>query len=141
MDATLFAPGPIGLRERLLALPLEQRLQFDAQHGVLFVDLSRLRLRTPAEVEQLADVLQARLEAIGQAVDGVINYEQFELDPEVADLWAQRAAELAQRHYRRVTRYGGSAFVRARLTQALALRGLPPSMVATADEAVAALRS
>ena len=139
MDAALFAPEPMGLRERLLTLPLEQRLQFDAQHGVLFVDLSRLRLRTSADVEQLAGVLQARLEAIGQPVDGVINYEQFELDPEIADLWAQRAAELAQRHYRRVTRYGGSAFVRARLTQALALRGLPADMVTSADEALARL--
>ncbi len=141
MDAALFEAAPMGLRERLLALPLEQRLQFDAQHGVLFVDLSRLRLRSSAEVERLADMLQARLEAIGQPVDGVINYEQFELDPEVADLWAQRAAELAQRHYRRVTRYGGSAFVRARLTQALALRGLPSNMVETADAALARLRS
>jgi propionate CoA-transferase len=137
MDAALFEAAPMGLRERLLALPLADRLQFDAQHGVLFVDLSRLRLRTLADVAALRAALEARLQGLGQKVDGVINYEQFELDPDVADAYAAMAAELAQQHYRRVTRYGGSAFVRARLSQALALRGLPPDM---ADSATQALR-
>jgi len=58
----------------------------------------------------------------------VINYERFQLDAEVADAYAAMAAELAQRHYRRVTRYGGSAFLRAKLAPALALRGLPDGM-------------
>ncbi len=43
---------------------------------------------------------------------------------------------MSQRHYRRVTRYGQSAFLRAQLGPALALRGLSDGLAADAQEAL-----
>jgi propionate CoA-transferase len=128
MDAALFEEAPMGLRRRLLAQPLASRLQFDAECERLFLDLSDLHLRTLDDVAALRTAIETQLSGLGRQVDGVINYERFQLDAEVADAYAAMAAELAQRHYRRVSRYGGSAFLRAKLAPALALRGLPDGL-------------
>lgn len=142
MDAALFAPERMGLRERLQQRPLHERLLLDAQHGVLFLDLSHLRLRTPeqlAELERLVAQQLLRLGA-GRQVDGVVNYEQFEVAPELAEAYTAWVARVTARHYRRVTRYGQSAFLRAQLGPALALLGLPDGVVADADTARRTLR-
>ncbi|MBN8505503.1 MAG: acyl CoA:acetate/3-ketoacid CoA transferase [Burkholderiales bacterium] len=136
MDAALFDPGAMGLRERLLQRPLSERLRFDAQHGVLFLDFSHLRLRTQAELLALQAAVEAELSAIGTPVDGVVNYEQFELAPEWAEAYTAWVAELARTRYRRITRYGHSAFLRAQLVPGLALRGLEGDWEGDADAAL-----
>ncbi len=137
MDAALFAPEALGLRERLQQRPLAERLRFDALHGVLFLDFSHLRLRSEAELAALRAAVEAELANIGTRIDGVVNYEQFELAPELVDAYLAWVAELAASRYRRITRYGQSAFLRAQLVPGLALRGLGGEL---ADDADAALR-
>ena len=50
MAARLFADGPMGLRERLLAIPLDHRLACDADSHALFINFERLQVRTPRDV-------------------------------------------------------------------------------------------
>jgi propionate CoA-transferase len=140
MDAALFAPDRMGLRERLQQRPMAERLRFDAQHGVLFLDLSHLRLATSEQLAQLEALVAKQLLGLGRPVDGVVNYEQFEVVPELAEAYTAWVARVAARHYRRVTRYGRSAFLRAQLVPALALRGLPDGVAADAAEALRRLR-
>ncbi|MFN4116817.1 MAG: CoA-transferase, partial [Inhella sp.] len=136
MDAALFAFEPLGLRERLQQRPLPDRLRFDALHGVLFLDLSHLRLRNEADLAALRTAVQTALEGIETHIDGVVNYEQFELAPELAEAYTAWVAELAATRYRRITRYGQSAFLRAQLVPGLALRGLSGELAADADAAL-----
>jgi propionate CoA-transferase len=140
MDAALFAPGPMGLRDRLQQRPLSERLRFDAQHGVLFLDFSHLRLRDAAELAALRAAVEARLQGIGARVDGVVNYEQFDLAPELGEAYTAWVAELARTRYRRITRYGQSAFLRAQLVPGLALRGLANGLVADAGAALSRVK-
>jgi propionate CoA-transferase len=140
MEAALFAPERMGLRERLQQRPMAERLRFDAQHGVLFLDLSHLRLRTAEQLAALEALVAQHLLGLGRQVDGVVNYEQFEVVPELAEAYTAWVARVAARHYRRVTRYGQSAFLRAQLGPALALRGLPDGVAADAGEALRRLR-
>ncbi|MFO0124451.1 MAG: acyl CoA:acetate/3-ketoacid CoA transferase [Inhella sp.] len=138
MDPALFAPEPMGLRERLLHRPLAQRIVFDAQHGVLFLDFSHLRLNTPTDLATLQAAVEDKLAGLGQPVDGIVNYEQFDLAPELADAYTAWVARVTARHYRRITRYGQSAFLRAQLVPRLALQGLAGTL---ANDAAAAVQS
>jgi propionate CoA-transferase len=140
MEPALFAPAPIGLRERLLEQPLADRLHYDAATRTLYLDFERLRVRTPADVAAVRAAVEARLAPLGHRVYGVVNYDHFVLEPELEDAWAAMVHALVERHYLNVTRYAGSGFARHKLGAALAARGVAPHLYANADEARAHLQ-
>ena len=69
------------------------------------------------------------------------NYEGFVIDPRLEDAWAHSIGKTTERWYDGVTRYTTSAFLRAKLGDALARRKLSPHVFETEDEACAALPS
>jgi propionate CoA-transferase len=141
MEAALFQAAPLGLRARLLLLPLAERFAYDAEQRTLFVNFEHLSIRTLDDVEAVRRELALRLEPLGHKVYGVINYEHFALDAQVEDAWAAMVHEIVERHYLQVTRYTSSGFLRAKLGPALAARGVTPSLYGTADEARAHLHA
>ena len=50
MDARIFAPGPMGLREDLLHLPLARRFSYDGVQGVFFANFEGHTVRDSADV-------------------------------------------------------------------------------------------
>jgi len=140
MDAGLFANAPMGLRARLLLLPLTDRFTYDVASRTFFINFERLSIRTPDDVEAVRREVEQRLAPLGHKVYGVVNYDHFALDPQVQDEWAAMVKELVDRHYIDVARYTTSGFLRAKLGPALAARGVAPHIFETADEARRALR-
>ncbi len=140
MDPAIFADAAMGLRARLLMVPLADRFAYDPQQRTLFINFERLAVRTPADVQAVREQVERRLEPIGERVYAVVNYDHFHLEPEVADAWAQMVRELEDRCYLNVTRYTTSGFLRAKLGPALAARGVAPHLYETAAEARAHLR-
>lgn len=140
MDAAIFAAEPMNLRERMLALPLSQRFAYDAEHNVLFLNFERLRVRTPADVAAIHAEISHRLQDIGHKVYGIVNYDHFDLAPEVADEYAAMVRTLVDRHYFGVSRYSTSAFLRAKLGDALEQRGVAPHIYQSAAEALQHVR-
>ena len=141
MDASLFADAPMGLRARLLLLPLADRFTYDAASRTFFINFERLSIRTPQDVEAVREQVEQRLAPLGHKVLGVVNYDHFVLDPAVQDDWAAMVRELVDRHYLDVARYTTSGFLRAKLGPALAARGVAPHIFETAAEARQAVRS
>jgi propionate CoA-transferase len=139
MDEAIFADAPMGLRARLLMLPLADRFTYDAAGRTFYVNFERLSIRSRDDVEAVRRELSLRLEPLGHKVYGVINYDHFVLDPEVQDDWAAMVREIVDRHYLAVTRYTTSGFLRSKLGAALAARGVAPHIFETADEARRAL--
>jgi propionate CoA-transferase len=140
MEPAIFGEAPMGLRARLLMLPLEDRFTYDAASRTFFVNFERLTIRTAADVEAVRSEVERHLAPLGYKVDGVINYDHFVLDAAVEDEWAAMVRELVDLYYRDVTRYSTSSFLRAKLGPALAARGVAPHLFETAKEARAALR-
>ncbi len=140
MEAALFEPGPLGLRARLLMLPLADRFTYDATAQTLFINFERLHVRTADDVEAVRRQVEQRLAPLGHKVWGVVNYDHFVLEAEVQDDWAAMVRELVDRHYLGVARYTTSAFLRAKLGPALAARGVAPHIFETQAEARRALR-
>ncbi|MFO0471065.1 MAG: acyl CoA:acetate/3-ketoacid CoA transferase [Pseudomonadota bacterium] len=135
MDASVFGDGPMGLRARLLMLPLADRFGYDPASRTFHVNFERLSIRTRDDVEAVRREIEARLEPLGHKVYGVVNYDHFTLDPEVEDDWAAMVRELVDRHYLAVTRYTTSGFLRSKLGAALAARGVAPHIHESAAEA------
>jgi propionate CoA-transferase len=140
MDAAIFADAPMGLRARLLLVPLGDRFSYDAQQRTFFVNFERLSVRTLEDIEAIRTEVESRLQPLGHRVFGVINYDHFHLEPQVEDAWAAMVRELVERYYDNVTRYTTSGFLRAKLGPALAARGVAPHIYETASEARAHVR-
>ena len=140
MDAALFAEQPMGLRERLLTRPLEERFAYDAGLRTVFVDFEGLRLTRERDIAAVERQLDRLLAPLGHRVLGVVNYDHFYLDPALEDAWASFVQRVVGRYYERVTRYGTTSFLRAKLGPALAARGLAPQIYDTAEEARERLR-
>jgi propionate CoA-transferase len=115
MDAALFADAPMNLRERMLALPLAERLSFDANSGVLFIDLEGHVVDSASDVDAIEAEVTRCLEPIGRRVDVVVNYDHFSIRPELVEAYSAMVDRLTERFYRRVTRYAASGFLKARL--------------------------
>jgi propionate CoA-transferase len=135
MDEAIFRPGPMGLRERMLAIPLERRFTYAPEQNIFFINFERLSVRTAADVEAVRAEVERQLAPIGRRVYAVVNYDNFSIIPEMIDAWTEMVKALVERHYWGVTRYTTSNFLRMKLGDALAERGLAPHIYESAEEA------
>jgi propionate CoA-transferase len=135
MEAGLFASAPMGLRARLLMLPLADRFTYDEATRTLFINFERLSIRSVDDVEAVRREVEQHLLPLGHKVYGIVNYDHFVLDPMVEDDWAAMVRELVDRHYLDVARYTTSGFLRAKLGPALTARGVAPHIYETAGDA------
>ena len=68
-----------------------------------------------------------------------MNYEGFELDPEIEGAYVDMVKDVVEKHYNRVTRFTTGTFMHAKLGIALAQRGLSAHIFETETEARAHL--
>ena len=139
MDARIFRDEPMRLRDDLLSVPLEQRLTYDPQQNVVFINFERLSVRSIADVERIRQLVEARLAPLGHKVYAIVNYENFTIVPEAIDAYTEMVRGLVDRFYSGVTRYTTSNFLRVKLGDALRDRQLAPHIYESADEARAHL--
>jgi len=140
MDAAIFADGPMGLRERMLEVPLSSRFAYDDQQNIMFINFERLRVRTQADIDAIEREVDAHLKPIGHRVYAIVNYDHFELAPEVEDAYAAMVRGLVDRYYDGVSRYTTSGFLRAKLGGALNKRGVAPHVYESPEQALAHVR-
>ena len=119
MDPALFAEGPMGLRDRLLAKPLSARYQLDAAHRQLFIDFEGLNIANREAIAAIEDyvtqVLQPVVTRPDERLTVVVNYDNFSILPSLVEDYSAMVTRLEQRFYSRVTRYGAGGFLKARL--------------------------
>ncbi len=135
MDARIFAAEPMGLRPRLLEMPIEERLSYDAEQNLFFVNFEGLSVRTLEDIDRILHAVESRLAPVGRKVAAIVNYDRFSIAPELIDEYTRRVKDLMDRHYSQVTRYTASTFLRARLGEAFGKRVADPNIFETRDEA------
>jgi propionate CoA-transferase len=141
MDKRIFAAGPMGLREQLLRMPIEQRVTYHANENLFFVNLEGHSIRSHEDVEQARRTVEDKLVPLGHKVYAIVNYDNFEIFPDVLDEYMTMVAGLVERFYSGVTRYTTSSFLRAKLGDALKRRAMAPHIYETEEEATAQLGS
>ncbi|MGD0105287.1 MAG: acyl CoA:acetate/3-ketoacid CoA transferase [Rhodopila sp.] len=135
MDERIFRPEPIGLRETLLGIPLEQRFSYNAAEGLFFVNFEGLSIRDAADIARIRHLVAERLLPLGHKVYAIVNYDRFSILPELLDAYSAMVQDLTDRFYSRVTRYTTSGFLRIKLGDALGRRQLAPHIYESAAEA------
>jgi len=135
MDKRVFAPGPMGLRDQLLRIPIEQRLTYHPLENLFFVNLEGHSIRSHEDVEQVRLAVESKLAPLAHKVYAIVNYDNFEIFPDIIDEYSSMVRGLVDRFYSGVTRYTTSSFLRAKLGDALKQRAMAPHIFETAEEA------
>ncbi len=139
MDARIFADGPMGIRPELLDVPLPERLSYDAEQNLFFLDFSGLNVRSADDIRRIEAAVDAALDPVGHKVNAIVNYDRFNISPELVDAYIDMVKGVVERHYHDVTRYTASTFLRMKLGEALAKRQIAPKISGTEAEAKAEL--
>jgi propionate CoA-transferase len=140
MDARIFKDAPMGLRDDMLTMPLEQRFSYDPQQNLFFINFEGLAVRNHKDVERIKKLVEKKLKPVGRKVYVIVNYDNFTIMPDVTDAYACMVHDLVERFYSGVTRYTTSGFLRTKLGDALQHREVAPHIYESADEARVHLR-
>jgi propionate CoA-transferase len=119
MDARLFRPEALGLRSRLVDLDLTDRLAYDPDRNMLFLNFEGLNVRALKDVAAIRNAVTKKMHEINRKVAVVVNYDSFRLDDNIAYEYAQMVRDMEEAHYMRVSRYTTSAFMRVKLGREL----------------------
>ncbi|HEY8049284.1 MAG TPA: acyl CoA:acetate/3-ketoacid CoA transferase [Ramlibacter sp.] len=119
MDAAIFREAPLGLRDRLLAKPLPQRLHLDRDQRMLFIDFEGLAVDTQEDVDAIEAAVAALLDPVVESPEDrvavVVNYDAFTIVPGLVDAYTAMVDRVTKRYYTGVTRYGTGGFLKAKL--------------------------
>ncbi|MEP7069279.1 MAG: hypothetical protein ABI789_08565, partial [Usitatibacter sp.] len=135
MDPRIFAEEPMQLDETLLGLGLAQRVSYDVERNTLFMNLEGMHVKTRDDVDRIRRVIEERVQLVGRKVRLVANYDEFQIDPSVADTYAAMVRYLETHYYSTASRYTTSAFLRLKLGEALSRRSVKPHIFETREEA------
>lgn len=135
MDPRIFHLEAMALKDDLLRRPLEDRLIYDPQKNLFFVNLEGHTIRSREDIEQLRTLVEARLGPVGKKVFAIVNYDNFTIYPELLDDYMDMVKEIVSRYYYGVTRYTTTAFLRMKLGQSLEQRDVAPHIYESEEEA------
>jgi len=135
MDARIFRSETMGLREDMLRLPVDQRFTYDGTQNLFFVNLERFPVRSRNDIRAISNSVESRLAPLQHKVYAIVNYDNFSIVPELLDEYSAMVRSLMDRYYSGVSRYTTSGFLRMKLGESLARRGVAPHIFESAEEA------
>jgi len=141
MDARIFRAEPLGLKDDLLTLRLEDRFTYDPREYLFFVNFEGFAVNSHALVEQIRAEVERVLKPIGRKVYTIVNYDNFSILPELVDEYTDMVKYLVDQYYTGVTRYTTSTFLRMKLGDALQRRDVAPHIYESSEEARQALKT
>jgi propionate CoA-transferase len=140
MDARIFRPEPMGLREEMVLMPLASRLSYDAKTNQFFVNFEALSIKTRQDIREIKDQVEAMLTPLKKKVYTIVNYDNFYIRPDLEEEYTALIKYLMDNYYEHATRFTTSAFLRLKLGEALKKRQVSPHIYETHTEAQKALK-
>src|SRR5664279_4527831 len=135
MDAAIFTPGRMGLRDDQV-LSMRERVLYRADADLLYLNFEGLQLDTAEQVTQLAGELEAELASYGRKLAAVVNYDNFRLAPAAADRYWAMVRHNTSHYLSSITRYSTNAFFRHQLGETFSAARLDGHVYRSFDEAV-----
>ncbi|HQF85115.1 MAG TPA: acyl CoA:acetate/3-ketoacid CoA transferase [Smithellaceae bacterium] len=135
MNERIFAPEPMGLAGDLLSIPLEERLTYQSDENLFFVNFEGYYVKTSQQIREIRQAVIAVLEPVGRKVYTIVNYDNFNIMPDLMDEYAEMVKEIVDKYYIKTTHYASNAFARMKLGDALKEKKVPPHMYETRKEA------
>ncbi|MDR3567963.1 MAG: acyl CoA:acetate/3-ketoacid CoA transferase [Syntrophobacteraceae bacterium] len=135
MDERIFKPEPMGLKEELLTITLENRIIYDAENNIMFANLAGYTVKNSDDIEAVRSTIENLLKPLGRKVYAVGNYDRFHIDPDLIGAYSEMQKYLMERYFTKVSRFTTTAFLRLKLGKALEDRGVAPHIYESPDEA------
>ncbi|MEE8435997.1 MAG: acyl CoA:acetate/3-ketoacid CoA transferase, partial [bacterium] len=88
MDARIFLPELMGLRDNMLTMSLEDRIHYNPDSNTIFVNFAGLIVRTSKDVEDIREAVEIRMKEVGKRMHSVVNYDSFIINEDVMDEYA-----------------------------------------------------
>ena len=101
MDARIFCPEPMNLKEELLTLPLEERLIYDPAENLFFVNFEGFYIKNREQIRKIRSLVEKTLAPLGQKVYTFVNYDNFNILPELVDEYTDMVKDLVVNYYER----------------------------------------
>jgi len=140
MDARIFQPDPMGLREKMVLKPLASRLSYDPATNQFFVNFEALSIKQRYEIQEIQNLVEGILRPLNKKVDTIVNYDSFYIRPDLVEEYTAMVKYLMDTYYEKATRFTTSAFLRMKLGEALQKRQVAPHIYETHREAQQALK-
>ena len=139
MDARIFRDEPMELLADLMNLKLADRVSYDADRNILFLNLEGWSVRKKSDIADLRKVLVEACEKAGRRVNSVVNHDGCRIADDLYDAYAVMIEYLTKNYYLTTTRHTTSTFMRVKMQEALKKRGLRPHIYERPEEAHALL--
>ncbi|MBN2284117.1 MAG: acyl CoA:acetate/3-ketoacid CoA transferase [Deltaproteobacteria bacterium] len=140
MDERIFDPQPMGLEHDLLSIPLNERLTYYPDENLFFVNFEGYHVKSRDQIKEINDMVRKILEPVGKKVYTIVNYDNFNILPDLIDEYSEMVKGVVEDLYIHTTRYSSSAFARMKIGEALAEKKLIPHMYESREEAQKALK-
>ena len=140
MDRRIFQEKPMGLKEDLLTVKLEERLSYDAQENLFFVNFEGYGVNDQETIDEIQAAAEKILAPLNRKVFTIVNYDNFNIQPQLIDSYTSMVKYLVDHYYLGVTRYTTSTFLRMKLGAALQERDVAPHIYESSSEAKDALK-
>ena len=137
MDRRIFIDEPMDLMSELLNLKLSERISYDSDRNILFLNLEGWSVRKKSDIDDLRKALVEARIAAGRRVNSVVNHDGCRIAEDLYDDYAEMIQYMSENHYLTTARYSTSAFMRMKMQEALDKRGLAPHIFERAEEAQA----
>ncbi len=139
MDKRIFRPEPMGLKDQLVDIPMDDRMTYNPDDNVFFVNFEGLSVRSSAQIADIRTRVDQMLGPLGKKVYTIVNYDNFSIPTELEDEYINMVKYVVETYYLRTTRYTTSAFLRMKLGDALEKRDVPAYIFESPAEAKSAL--
>jgi propionate CoA-transferase len=139
MDKRIFSPEPMGLKDQLIDIPMDDRMTYNPDDNVFFVNFEGLSVRSSAQIADIRTRVDRMLGPLGKKVYTIVNYDNFSIPTELEDEYINMVKYVVETYYLRTTRYTTSAFLRMKLGDALEKRDVPAYIFESPAEAKSAL--
>jgi propionate CoA-transferase len=139
MDGRIFIDEPMGLKDDLLTLTLEERLTYDPVENLFFVNFEGFTVTSSQDVQDVKEAVERIVAPLGKRVYTIVNYDNFTILPDIVDEYTDMVKFLVDSYYSGVTRYTTSAFLSMKLGDALKRRDVAPHIYESGEEARQAL--
>ena len=140
MEAALFRPAPLGLRDRMLDIHIEDRLSYDPDANIVFMNYAGMRVRNADDIQRIKNAVDGLLEPLGKRVYSIVNYDSFSADDDILDAYMDLVRYVENRYYLGVSRYTTSGFMRLKLGRELEKRKVSSHVFESGREAQDHLR-
>lgn len=114
---------------------MKNRIRYDAEKNTVFLNFEALHVKVNEDIFLIKNAIEEVVKPIGKPVKGVVNYDNFSIPADLIAAYAEMVSNLVKTYYKDVTRYTTSAFLRMKLGESLASRGVAPHIFESEYEA------